>query len=322
MAPIVSVVIATYNRSQVLRHAVASALASSVRDLEIVVVGDACTDDTAEVVAAFGDSRARFVNLAVNCGEQSGPHNHALGIATGRYVAFLNQDDLFFPDHLEAAVSHLRDTGAGFTWTPTLVIDPVPEEALARGELRVTVGSTPPGGTYDPSTFCVASSWVVNRDVLPRIGPWRPAAELFVSPSQDWMYRAWRNGAGLSFLPRPSVVVVYSGARAKSYARRSSPEHDAIAPRLGEPAFRETLLATAAVAQAAAWNRAAQGRLARQLARALAAPLRAACAGLGLHPSSAHQMLKLHRRGTVVARHRRVTGVPAPAAAPIDGGRR
>jgi glycosyltransferase involved in cell wall biosynthesis len=95
-APAVSVVTATYNRSNVLRYAVESVLAQSFRDWEIIVIGDACTDDTAAVVASYEDSRIRFTNLERNFGEQSGPNNAGFAISRGRYIAYLNHDDLWF----------------------------------------------------------------------------------------------------------------------------------------------------------------------------------------------------------------------------------
>lgn len=308
MAPLVSIVVATYNRSAVLGHALRSALASSVRDLEVLVVGDHCTDDTEVVVSAIGDPRIRFVNLPENCGDQSGPTNHAFGVATGQYVAFLNQDDLYFPDHLEVAVAHLEATGADLVWTPTLIIEPTSAEALARGQWSVSLGSTPPRGQYDPLTFCVASSWVTRAPLRQRVGPWRHGSEVHVSPSEDWLYRAWRCGAHLEFLPRPGVIAIYSGARASSYARRDSPEHEACGRRLGDPAFRELLLTSAAVSQAAQLNAAAFGSVRRRFLRRLARPLRAACERRGLHPLTAHLMLRMYRRGTLIARHRQHTG--------------
>jgi glycosyltransferase involved in cell wall biosynthesis len=308
MTPLVSVIVATYNRSGVLRHALRSALASTRQDIEVLVVGDHCTDDTAAVVDAIADPRIRFVNLAENHGDQSGPSNHALSLATGRYVAFLNQDDLYFPDHLAAAIAHLQATGADLVWTPTLVIEPGSEDSLARGEWQVRVGGVPPAGVYDPLTFCVASSWVAERRLFDRVGPWRQASELYVSSSQDWLYRAARSGARLVFLPRPGVIAIYSGARPASYARRDSPEHDACASRLAEPGFREQLLTAAAVSQARLLSAAGHGSPMRPFARAIGAPLRAICERVGMHPLSAHLLLRLYRRGTLIARHRRHTG--------------
>ena len=114
--PIVSVVMATYNRSAVLRHAIQSVIQSRLSEWELIVVGDHCTDDTAEAVAAFDDPRVRFINLERNCGEQSAPNNAGLRLARGRYVAFLNHDDLYFPDHLGSCVDRLVATGADLVW--------------------------------------------------------------------------------------------------------------------------------------------------------------------------------------------------------------
>lgn len=61
--PKVNIIVATYNRSNVLVHAIESVKCSTPTEWEMLVVGDACTDDTAEVVAGFHDTRIRFVNL-------------------------------------------------------------------------------------------------------------------------------------------------------------------------------------------------------------------------------------------------------------------
>ena len=73
--PQVSIVVATYNLSGSLRWTIESALRQTMTDWEMLVVGDACTDDTADVVASFGDDRISFLNLHVNCGDQAGPNN-------------------------------------------------------------------------------------------------------------------------------------------------------------------------------------------------------------------------------------------------------
>ena len=75
-SPQVTVIIATYNRSGALRYAISSVLAQTYRDFELLVVGDACTDDSASVAAEFADPRVRWHNLSTNCGNQFGPNNH------------------------------------------------------------------------------------------------------------------------------------------------------------------------------------------------------------------------------------------------------
>ena len=104
--PRVSVVTATYNRSHILRHSIASVIAQRLTDWELIVVGDACTDDTADVVASFDDPRIRYHALAANVGEQSGPNNEGVALARGEMIAFLNHDDLWLPDHLALLPKH------------------------------------------------------------------------------------------------------------------------------------------------------------------------------------------------------------------------
>ena len=87
MLPLVSIILATYNRSPVLAHAIESVRRSTLTDWELIVVGDGCTDDTAAVVASFDDPRVTFINLPRNVGEQSGPNNEGLRLARGRYIA-------------------------------------------------------------------------------------------------------------------------------------------------------------------------------------------------------------------------------------------
>jgi glycosyltransferase involved in cell wall biosynthesis len=108
----VSVIMAAYNRSNVLRYAVESLRRSTMTDWELLVIGDACTDDTEDVVTSFGDPRIHFYNMQKNCGEQSGPNNEGLRRAQGEYVAFLSQDDLWFPDHLERLLAAVQQNDA------------------------------------------------------------------------------------------------------------------------------------------------------------------------------------------------------------------
>src|SRR5436190_1872459 len=115
-APAVSVIIATYNRSYVLRHSIASVLRSDFSDFEIIVVGDGCTDDTEGVVRGFADGRIRFVNLPQNSGAQSVPNNAGVALARGRTIFFLNHDDLYFADHLGASLAFMERERADIAW--------------------------------------------------------------------------------------------------------------------------------------------------------------------------------------------------------------
>jgi len=103
--PRVSIITATYNRPEVLRWAIECVRAQTYTDWEHIIVGDACAADTEALVRGVGDSRLRFFNRETNAGEQSGPNNDGLALATGDLVAYLNHDDLWLPDHLESLVA-------------------------------------------------------------------------------------------------------------------------------------------------------------------------------------------------------------------------
>ena len=107
-ATVVSVVVPVFNRARMVGTAIDSALrAADGLPVEVIVVDDASTDDTWASLQAIGDSRVRALRLERN-GGQSAARNHGLDIARGRYVKFLDSDDVLLPDHLAAEVAALE----------------------------------------------------------------------------------------------------------------------------------------------------------------------------------------------------------------------
>lgn len=103
----VSVVTPTYNRDRFLPDAVASVLAQTSHDLELIIVDDGSTDDTRKVLEPFlADSRVRYF-YQENQG-QSQARNLALEHAGGEFIAFLDSDDVWAPDKLEKQLAVLK----------------------------------------------------------------------------------------------------------------------------------------------------------------------------------------------------------------------
>ena len=307
-APTVSVIIATYNRSQTLRHAVQSLCDSSFSDWELIVVGDACTDDTAQCISSFSDPRIRFVNLASRFGHQAGPHNQGLALARGRYVAFLNHDDFYFPDHLEKCVAELESSGADLVWVPCAIAQ---VKAVPDGDrpFSFALHGVPAAFGYAPLATYISSSWVFRRGLAERVGPWCSPDKAYVTPSQEWLFRAWYSGATLRFLPSVTVIVVLAGPRPGSYARRISPEHELIAQWLkDDPKCRERILEEAAVNEAMGHFLHYRYPSLRSLRRMLLRPVYFLLAQMGIHPLSLPIAMVFGRRGSVVRNHRRITG--------------
>jgi len=61
----------------------------------VIVVGDACTDDSESIVRSFGDPRVRWDNLSENSGNHALPNQRGIELARGEYVAYLSHDDLW-----------------------------------------------------------------------------------------------------------------------------------------------------------------------------------------------------------------------------------
>ena len=110
--PPVSVVIPAFNHAQYVAAAIVSVLGQGFADFELVVVDDASSDGTADVVAAIADPRLRLVRHATNRGAHA-TLNEAVAASRGEFVAVLNSDDLFEPDRLATMMEAARTAADG-----------------------------------------------------------------------------------------------------------------------------------------------------------------------------------------------------------------
>ena len=147
-----SVLTPTWNRAELLTtRTLPSLIAQTYDHWEAVVVGDACTDDTAERIGALGDRRIRFENLptrgvypedplkrwmVAGCA----PVNRALELARGEWLAYLDDDDVLTRDHLEVLLRFARQSGAEFVYGAG-DFQRSPTEWLRIGKLPPTPGN-------------------------------------------------------------------------------------------------------------------------------------------------------------------------------------
>ena len=107
LGPMVSVLIPTFNRRQYLSEALASALRQSYVNLQVIVVNDG-GQDVSDIVESYNDARVVFINRKENHGKAFSL-NEALAQVKGRYIAYLDDDDLYYPDHIETLVNTLEN---------------------------------------------------------------------------------------------------------------------------------------------------------------------------------------------------------------------
>jgi glycosyltransferase involved in cell wall biosynthesis len=208
LAPAFSVIIPTYGRSALLSEAVASVLAQSFTDFECIVVDDA----SPEAPALPDDPRLRLIVRDDNGGPPAA-RNTGIAAAVGDYLAFLDDDDLWCPDRLSAAVEAHGRAPVAICWQSTVgVARPTPSRSLD-GDVRDTVldGMTPHLGATS-----------IERRVAPIFDERYEACE-----DVEWW---WRVAQELPVATAPGVGLLYrvhTGPRTRTgqqkridYARR------------------------------------------------------------------------------------------------------
>jgi glycosyltransferase involved in cell wall biosynthesis len=313
-APKVSVIIASFNRSNVLRYAIESVQLQTVSDWEVLVVDDASTDDTQAVVEELDDDRVRYVPLGANFGDQSGPNNVGMLLARAETLAFLNQDDLWFRDHLAHSTGVLDGTGADLVFARCAVARERSAAQLHAGDWSFWTQGAGWRDRYRPGESVPASSWVFRRELARRVGPWRPATEVHGTASADWLFRAWRRGARLRPTGVEGVLVVASGNRSGAYSSRAEEENGYYADQLRRDRqlrarVQDALVEELPPAPFASRRQAADLWIARRFRRARDLVFDRTLAACGVNPMEVRFAYRYRGRGGYIAELRRNRGL-------------
>ena len=104
--PVVSVIVPTFNRPEMLKEAVASILGQTYQSFEIIVVNDA-GEDVEKLIEGFQDERIVYLKHEQNKG-LAASRNTGIAAAKGKYISYLDDDDIFYPDHLAMLINNLE----------------------------------------------------------------------------------------------------------------------------------------------------------------------------------------------------------------------
>jgi glycosyltransferase involved in cell wall biosynthesis len=135
-APLVSVIIPTFNRPEALIRAVNSVLNQKFQDFEIIIINDGGTDVSESL--GFCKNRLVYLNNSANFGVAAS-RNLGLTIARGKYIAYLNDNDLYYPNHLEDSVNYLENSNYKVVYSGScqLIEDVSGEESFIAGKKPV-----------------------------------------------------------------------------------------------------------------------------------------------------------------------------------------
>jgi hypothetical protein len=231
--PKVSIVIATYNWSAVLRRALRSVALQTFSDFEVLVVGDHCTDDSEAVVDAFGDPRFKWHNLAKHYGGQWAPNNYGIEQARGDWIAYLGHDDIWYPTHLERGLSTAAETDADLVASIMILYGPPGPDAV------YGLSGVFADGVFAPDDFMPPSSVMHRRSLITRIGPWQPPETLDLPVDCQFIKDAIEAGARIAPTNELTAFKFNAAWRRDAYRTRTTDQQDALLARIeGQGDFR------------------------------------------------------------------------------------
>lgn len=139
-APLVTVIMPAYNSERHIAEAIESIQAQTLISWELCVTDDCSTDETANIVKSMAtkDERIRYEKQAVNQGAAAA-RNASLNRARGRYIAYLDADDVWYPNKLERQIEFMKQHSAAFSCASYEVID---EEGAPKGRTVIMPAKT------------------------------------------------------------------------------------------------------------------------------------------------------------------------------------
>lgn len=191
-SPIVTVIIPTYNHAHFLRDALRSLCAQTYTYWEAVVVNNFSEDETIAVIDSFADPRIRLENFHNN-GVIAASRNHGIGLARGRYLAFLDSDDTWYSDKLMRCVPYL-DQGADLVCHGLRYIGERDGVMYCGPEQRATFDAL-----LDKGSCITPSAVVVRKEIVELVGCFSEDPAIVTSEDYHLWLKLVRVGACMRF---------------------------------------------------------------------------------------------------------------------------
>lgn len=139
MNDLVSIIMPAYNCEAYIAASIRSVLAQTYTNWELLIVDDCSTDDTVSIVQSFHDNRIKLFFNERNSGAAVS-RNRALREAWGRWVAFLDSDDLWHPEKLERQISFMEENSYAFSYTnyEEMTADGIPNGITVSGPKHIS----------------------------------------------------------------------------------------------------------------------------------------------------------------------------------------
>lgn len=195
--PEVVVIIPTYNRADTVLRAVASALAQTHQDLEVLVVDDGSSDNTLALLASISDRRLRVLQHSINRGAAAA-RNTGIAAADARYIAWLDSDDAWYPRKLELQLDRLRSTSRAEAVSCHAVLLHLLDHGVDRVRTPAQAACWQRGLLLN-CDLSPGSTLLARRDAFETTGPLDETLPRF--EDWDWLLRYATLGGSIALLP-------------------------------------------------------------------------------------------------------------------------
>jgi glycosyltransferase involved in cell wall biosynthesis len=199
--PLISVIIPVYNGEKTIRETIESVLKQTLLDFELLIINDGSKDSTLEIISRIQDPRVKVFSYP-NAG-QSTSRNRGISLASGEYITFIDADDLWTPDKLEAQLKALQENpqaAVAYSWTDWIDES---NEFIGRGSYITEKGDV--FAKLLLNDFVAnGSNCLIRRQALTQVGGF----DASVTPAEDW--DMWlRLAVHYEFVAVPSPQILY-----------------------------------------------------------------------------------------------------------------
>jgi len=210
--PKLSIIIPTHNRPDMLKKAIDSATSQSLPDLEVIVV-----DDGSSVPTAYDGSDARVsIHRHTSPRGASAARNTGVSLASGTYIAFLDDDDTLYPDYAEKMLDYLDTQGEGldFAWPSLKVLEVPTGKTYEAQQHPCLIRRNHPATEYSyaATAYTRTTGMMFRTDSIRKVGGFDET--LSVSEDRELIFRMLSQGYGCGSVETPLVnFFIHTGPR-------------------------------------------------------------------------------------------------------------
>ena len=194
--PLVSVVIPTFNHAPLLKIALQSVIAQTFTNWEAIVVNNFSTDATVEVVESLNDSRLKLINFSNN-GVIAASRNVGIKMATASYIAFLDSDDIWYPEKLQKCSEQIF-AGYNFVNHGELWIN---EDGSKREVMYGPVSQAEYSKLLYRGNCISTSATVIEKSLIENVGSFDEDPALITTEDYDLWMRIAAMNPKICFIP-------------------------------------------------------------------------------------------------------------------------